>query len=70
MTTGLHPPAALGTALLHEVEHVSAVNHSKIIKIVFIPIAVNVEMFVKPAGVIPPPLGTELSLVLHSPSST
>ena len=66
MTTGLHPPTGLGTAPLHKVEHVSAGNISKgIVALVL----TDVEMFVKLAGVIPPPLGAQLSLVLHSPRS-
>ena len=67
MTTGLHPPTGLGTAPLHEVEHVSAENLSKGKVVILV---ADVKMFVKPAGVILPPLGAELSLVLHSPGSS
>ena len=64
MTTRLHPPTGLGTAPLHKVEHVSAENLSKGKVVILV---ADVKMFVKPAGVIPPPLGAELRLVLHSP---
>ena len=67
MTTGLHPPAGLGTALLHEVEHVSAVN-IPVVRVVIL--VADEEMFVKSAGVISPPLGAQLSLVLDSPGSS
>ena len=67
MTPGLHPPTGLGAAPLHEVEHVSAVNLPVVRVVILI---TDEEMLVKPAGVIPPPLGAELRLVLHSPGSS
>ena len=67
MTAGLHPPTGLGTTPLHEVEHVSAV-YIPVVRVVIL--VADEKMFVKSAGVIPPPLGAQLSLVLHSPGSS
>ena len=67
MTAGLHPATGPGTAPLHQVEHVSAVN-LPVVRVVIL--VTDEEMLVESAGVVPPPLGAVLSLVLHSPGSS
>ena len=67
MTAGLHPATGPGTAPLHQVEHVSAVNFPKGKVVILV---TDEEMLVQSAGVVPPPLGAVLSLVLHSPGSS
>ena len=64
MTPGLHPATGVGTALLHQVEHVLAVDG--IVPGVLLVIG-DVEVPVKVAGSVSLPPGAELSLVLHSP---